>query len=486
MKIALVGLGLAGSGALRELLHRADEFESLEIHIYEKRPQLGPGDPYAKDSPILLMNSYAGNLSLNEGNPKEFLEWLGEHYPDFAQDDAFAPREYYGEYVEEKMRPYIGASPVTVYHEEVQGVRILSPKRYEVETEKQTQSYDAVFLTMGHPPYADHYHLLGESGYIHDPYPIHEKLGQLPAGKQIGIIGSGLTGIDIMRYLQAHYDVQADNPIVFFIRDYPFSTVKFQKAEGPMQTGFNHDWIHKEREKGYIPIERIWQQFKADLEANDISYSALLSRYGKGSSGEIMLALKEKDPELVALQAYLVTITPYMPELYMAMNALDRQLFFHKYVSTFDHFRSQMPSESLLDILQWEQEGKVRIISGLKDIRKQGDRFTICMKDKHEEYADILVNAAGFEMDLYKASEQNSLIRQLYGDEIILQHPLGGIVVHWPTSRVISPRYGICEHLFLMGYWIFTTQYANNNTKLNLSQGHKVADYLINQLKENN
>lgn len=497
MKVAIIGAGISGSSVLRELYHQTQtrsDFNLDQVDMFEPRDQLGPGAPYAEDSHCLLMNSYVGNLSVDSDNPDDFYSWLQDQAPEYADKGAFAPRPLFGDYLRHRFAPYYAWDRVHHIQKRVDGIHILeegpdrparnsldAPYRYQVQTQdgQVYTGYDGVFLAIGHPPYADHYQLLGQDRYIHDPYPLKDRLKDLdPSQDRIGIIGSGLTGLDIMRYLQEAMNRSFQSPVSFFIRTTPFTTVKFKRSEEDLIFSFHDQWLDQVKERAdshHVPFQRIYDQVQSDLEANGIDWHQLNQKYGQGSVGEALLAMAEEDPSLLRLQNYLGQLTGYLPDLFMAMTVTDRKYFFDQYLAPFEHFRSQMPQESLEDILRWQGEGRLDIISGLTDIRTQSDGFQMVLDTGADVQVDYLVNAAGFENKLDQAAQQDPLIDLLFEREIILPHMLGGIVVSWPTCEVVSARYGLCKHLYLLGHWIFTTQFGNNNTKLCLKKGREAA-----------
>src|SRR5699024_1340015 len=133
---------------------------------------------------------------------------------------------------------------------------------YQLKTTNGWQDtfYDAVFFSIGHPPYADYYQLMGQENYIHNPYPMYEVLGHLTGEEKIGVIGSGATGIDLMRFLMTNYDLK--EPLTYFVPTgeiFNFPTILLEKEE--FQFTFSKDWIKAQMEPytGTIPLDKIIQ-----------------------------------------------------------------------------------------------------------------------------------------------------------------------------------------------------------------------------------
>ncbi|WP_027108598.1 FAD/NAD(P)-binding protein [Lacticigenium naphthae] len=497
MKVAIIGLGVAGSGILKELINHQSTERITKIDIYEPNEKLGHGFPYQSDHKDVQMNSYAQDLSLHTSKQDDFLDWLQENYPErnFCASD-FVSRSIFGQYLVDRLKPFL--SDERINHFQTKAIDMMplnrehnaawneldKPLQYVIQDEqdKWSDAYDAVFFAFGHAPYADHYQLSGHKNYIHDPYPIEKKLGQIDDTKRIGIIGSGLTGLDTMYFLLKNY--KWVHPVTFYIRQHPFTTVKSKRYEGNIQLTISEKWLadQKKTYNGQIPLKVIKKQLFSDLKANSVNWIRLIDLYGKGSVFQVEKSLKENDPELARLQRYLGQLTPLLPELNMALNPLERKAFWEKEKKTFEHFRSQMPENRIQFILDKMEQGQARIIKGLDSITSNQDSFKI-VTDKMEMYpADVLINAAGFEKKLVSAGNQDDLIKNLYKREIIIQDGIEDIQVSWPSCQVLSKRFGQMDRVYLLGNWIFQTQFGNNNAKLNNKQGQASAKHFMDSL----
>lgn len=492
MNIAIVGFGISGASILKTLTE-SDKMNQIEaIHLFEKSQNLATGYPYQEDHLSLLMNSYSSRLSLNPDNSDEYLQWLEDNYPQYAKD-KFSPRQIFGKYLQARYLPALNHDKVTFHQEEVIDIDLQPrskengglfnlPFTFTLTTNQGvlSQSFDVIFLALGHPPYADHYDLSDAPGYINNPFPISKITDYIPQHKSVGIIGSGLTGIDIMYYL--HKIKHLQKPITFYIRHEPFTNVKNELYQGPLTLNFDHKWIenHRQGYQGSIPLKVIWQQIVEDMEANQVNIFDAIQKYQHGSLPEIHQQLKEVPLELQKIQRYVGLLTEFLPDLFMALSPADRQLFNEEYLKLFEHFRTQLPEVKLKQIIQWMDEGSVKIVSRLTDIHYQDDKFILENKEGLRFEEDILVNATGFQMNLSKAGETHPLIKHLYDKEIITQNPLGGITVTWPIAHPISSRYGQLTQMIISGFWIFKTQFGNNNAQMTAKYGQTLAQHILN------
>lgn len=482
MKIAIVGAGPSGATLVRKFVQAADQLESLQIDVFEKRNTLVVGQAYEADTTEAIMNEHAQDLSILPDQPTDFLEWLSENYPELAFNDAFPPRTYYGEYLSDRLLPFYQATHVNLISETVVDLDWQNDKQNLLtNTGDWHTGYDKVFFTIGHPPYADRYQLNGTPGYINHPYPIQTVLGSLDPQARIGVIGSGLTSMDVIKFLLKTYDWQTTPKLL--IRDQtPFRTVKFKRYQGDIQMTFSPEWLaHKQNAQGYIDLKLIVDTFLNDLATNQIDFKRLVKLYGKGTLTEIERALTDPDPTLGKIRRYVVQLTKLLPDLYNSLTPSDRDSYRQSYENIFNHFRSQMPVESLKNIMDALDEHSLDLITDVEGIHYSDGVYHIKTSNGDEHQTDVLINCAGFQFDLKVASQFNDLLKNLYNKEIFTPYYRGGIAVTWPNCQLISSKYGVLKDSYLLGHWIAPIHYGNNNIHLCIKQAERVADDFIQQ-----
>jgi uncharacterized NAD(P)/FAD-binding protein YdhS len=68
---------------------------------------------------------------------------------------------------------------------------------YTVGTKGRRDEHDYVILCAGGSVLSDPFNLAGFEGYIPNPYPTRERLREIPPDASVGILGSGLTAVDV-------------------------------------------------------------------------------------------------------------------------------------------------------------------------------------------------------------------------------------------------------------------------------------------------
>lgn len=488
MKIAVIGGGLSGASVIQSLIDHPSFTTKDEIDVFEPRERLGVGFPYDTDSEAVMLNSNPKQLSVVKENPDDFVEWLEDNYEEPTNFEDLVSRPRYGKYLEERFSPYFSHQQVTHYADKVLDVRVLENEQeidrkylYQVKIEKKwlDKIYDAIFFAIGHPTYADFYHLIGEKNYVHNPYPVKEKLTNFSNTDKIGVIGSGATGVDLMRFMTTHYEFE--HPLTYYVQDeiFYFANLPYEKDE--FSFTFSSEWIQKmmDKNQSFIPLNIIIKTFTDDLYKEGVDIHQVYHRYEKNNLEAIREAMRVNDQELALVQEYVARLIQYLPALFNALNAVDKEEYLREYHVKLLFFKARVPNKTFRWLFDLLDEGKIRIVQGLKTIHTNvDDSFDLIANS--QESADYLINATGFETRLDVVAERSTLIKNLYEKEFILpQRKNRFVLVNWPQVQVLNQRYGVMENAFFFGTLIGGTQYENNDAQLIIKQAHYSAAWLM-------
>lgn len=496
MKIAIIGGGISGGSTLKAILNHPILKKEDQIHVFEPRETLGVGLPYSPDDESVMLNISPDALSIVEDNPLDFTKWLDEHYEEPTNFENLVSRPQYGKYLAERFAPYANHEQVTHIQTKVVDLQVLDAAtketavvrknsdyvyRLKYDDEWQEEIYDAVFLAIGHPEYADYYNLKGTRNYIANPYPMQEKLADLSGNERIGIIGSGATGVDLMRFFSTNYDLT--HPLTYYVQDqgFNFADIPYEKETFPFT--FSMDWIaaEKEKNKGIIPFNLILTTFIEDIKAGGVDVAEVYNHYKKGDLATIRQAVEAKDQELALIHAYNSELVQFLPHLYNSLSGQDKEYYLANYHHKLIFFKSRVPYETFKWLFELVDAGKLRMVYGLTEIQPQEDGSFIAVADK-KETVDLFVNATGFDSRLSKASESLPLIHNLFHQNIILPHINGRFVlVDWPQAQIINQRFGLMNNLFFFGLLIGGTQHENNDAQLTHQLATRSANWFMNQ-----
>lgn len=479
-KIAIIGAGVSGISVLNAML-KNPYYQDCEVVIYDQQKTFGTGLPYQKDDEQLLINQTADTMSLIPEDPFDFVKWLEKEkgVKDGAKRNF--PRPWYGEYLKGHLEKAVEISQPTIIYEYATELRVGIDKKYIVKTASTSEVYDIVHLCMGNLPYQDPYSLIDEPNFFYQPYPVQEKLSALPDKACIGIIGTGLTSIDVLKFLKSQ---DKDYTIQLFSRKGSFPLYREPQEDMNLiyLTIENLNRAKKES-GGFVPLETIKEWFILECIDKQVDVKMIRLLYGKGTKEQLEAQLKHES-KVGTLQTIIYKWDPYVADFLNALTIQDKEAFFSLYEATFNHFRTPMPKKSVQSLLTWWNNGEIDVISGLNHIEVTESGFTLNAENSKKKQLDFLINATGHDLIVKPSLYQTELINQLVNEQIIQASKFGGIRADWPNAEVVSPRYGILKGFYAHGQIIKGTQYVNSARAIML-RAQQVVDSVGKEQKKN-
>lgn len=457
-KVAIIGMGVAGVSVLKAMAQHP-EYQNDRIVLYNQAKTFGTGLPYQEDSEQLLINQTADTMSLELDDSLDFVNWVEKVKGISKGEKSFFPRTWYGEYLKEKLDCAMQQLQPEIIQEEVTSLRVQEDGTYKVQTLSSLEYYDSVHLCIGHLPYRDPYHLKGNKGYIHHPYPVQEKLIHFPEKARIGIIGTGLASIDLMRFLNHQ---QKKFQIQFFSRHSHFSLYRgFEPAISLRYLTMDNVRQEKAQHNGTVSLEKMLEWFESECQDKGIDFADLHKRFGKGTKEQLNAQLQE-ETDLGVLQAVIHKLDAYLVIFMEALSETDKQTFYATYEPIFKHFRTPMPKSSLEKLMQEWNANRIQVWDNMHSVKTEKHGFTIQLEKDRAVEVDYLINATGHEMFVNPSTVQSPFIKQLVNERILQPELFGGIQVIWPSAQALSQRYGILNRLYVHGQLIQGLQYGNN------------------------
>ncbi|QFG22730.1 FAD/NAD(P)-binding protein [Actinomadura sp. WMMB 499] len=203
MEIAIIGAGAAAVGLLDSLDPSAVE----AVTVYDPAPLPWRGRPYRPDLESVRVNVPPEIMSIRAGDREHYGTWLGgtREHDDERLGRPVPPRAVYGRYLEDTAAAALARFARTdLVRDAVTGLSLGAPgERITVETAGGRRTADAAVLCVGGGTAPDLYGLAGAPGFVLDPYPLERTLDDVPADRDVAVIGSGLTAVDIVVSLAA-------------------------------------------------------------------------------------------------------------------------------------------------------------------------------------------------------------------------------------------------------------------------------------------
>lgn len=214
--VGIVGGGPKGLYALEELLRQIKKNgvnENFRVFWWNETMDFGSGPNYQTDqADFLLINYCIGHVDAwdrtddNNENELNLVQWIVQNNSTNSkvQPTDYASRALVGYYLQSTLLQIIKTKPNNVeiifIPERVENIKLTSNTYFKVKSIEQEFLIDNLLLATGHcyqnkPLVKCHVDKL-PSSYFGSAYPI-TKLNTIPARSKVGIIGWGLTFIDV-------------------------------------------------------------------------------------------------------------------------------------------------------------------------------------------------------------------------------------------------------------------------------------------------
>ncbi|HEX3373058.1 MAG TPA: FAD/NAD(P)-binding protein, partial [Edaphobacter sp.] len=197
--IAIIGGGVSGSLTAFHLIHQG---ANARVIVIEPRPELGLGLAYSTPSLRHLLNVPAGKISALPNEPEHFLRWLRTHQDPHATEATFAPRAVFGRYIRSLLARTTGIEQIQAtvidYRPFNAGAVLTLDNGTEVKADMvvlATGNFDPAELP-GISPEAK-----ASGAYCHNAW-LPETYKNLAPDAPIALIGTGLTGVDVLLRLR--------------------------------------------------------------------------------------------------------------------------------------------------------------------------------------------------------------------------------------------------------------------------------------------
>lgn len=461
-KVAIVGMGISGMGVLNAY-YKENQKDQITIDCYDSEESFARGYPYGEDTDDALLNVRPPIVAFDFENTHAFGGWLKENDISYTE---YVPRYIYGRFLKEKTKQVIEEMKASIILEQVIDMEYLEQEeKWILATVKGEKKYDRVHLCCGKLPSRDFYNLKEQKKHINDIYPLEGNLKRIQDGASVGIIGTSLSAIDVMRYLLKNKNVKK---LHVFSRRNIFPTIRKKDLDLTLEL-FTQENIQSitDKQNGWIYFSQVDALIEKEFKLQGIDRKDLLDRYDHGFKS-LEESLKE-DKALEVAQSLPLAL-PFN-QVWYAMSKTDKESFFEKYKKYLDLFGGPTPEETGRLLVEKYKQGYIEVIDGIYDINfdHSKNKFSIINKKDDDlrtaAQVDWMVNATG--LDNYLVSlDQDSLLAKLMNKEIIEGYTYGGITVLPSCHQVLSPRYGELKTLFAHGVLITGVELINNGAKL--------------------
>ncbi|TVT29772.1 hypothetical protein FO441_05690 [Salinicoccus cyprini] len=462
-RIAIIGGGFAGISILNHLVDSTAYDEELHIDIYDREQMMGNGHAYQEDSMHLLLN-IPTEAMVFDGSAPSFENWL---LTNGYSADTYVSRALFGRYLRDRLDVLCTKHEcITLNYSMINDLQYDSTtKHFTLHVEDEKRTYTHVFLTVGQLGYDDPYDLKGTPNYIHDPYPVEEKLPR-SGEMSVGIIGSGLSAIDCIRYLLLETDAKE---VYAFSRSGEMPSVRGPYREVELQF-FTYDRLHEKIHNEEISFSEVKALFMKELTYQGIDWRLFYRRTGNAIQ-DLEYDL-EHSGAVGQLQYVISKANPIFSDVYQFLPRSDKRKFLARYHHFIEENHSPMPGPVAEKIIEWANSGKLHIIEGVSDVSASG-AFDVELADGRKFTMDVLVNATGPSGEVQKSKD--GIISRILDHFLATPDEFGGIMVD-QKDRVISPKTGTVDNMYVLGALTFGSNYLSNSVHLLTSNAKKIIE----------
>jgi uncharacterized NAD(P)/FAD-binding protein YdhS len=296
---------------------------------------------------------------------------------------------------------------------------------------------DYAVLSIGAGSPADPYSLTGTKGFIKDPYPTDQALSHIDPAADVAVIGSGLTGVDVVLAL-THLGHRGQIRLLSRRGVLP----------GVRQPRIRHVLRHFTPSRFRAMAARNETVTIADLaaimdlELRDAGeHPSTIRRELDNVSTEDPTArlrrqLDDVHTSSIALRILQRAVPEAGPDLWPLLTDTEKDRFLADYLRVFTSFCCPMPPHSAAVLLSLIDSGQVSVVAGVHNVETTADGFVV--ETAHRDYrTGIVISAVDAARQRKAPEEARSLISSLASAGLAEQHPRGGLRVERATSRLV-------------------------------------------------
>lgn len=482
-KIAVIGGGPTAVALLESLIRSRDTFGphvSLDVTVFDPSPLPWCGHSFAPDRPEALTNTYTTDMSVRHWQPVHMGNWLNANGKAEFAGNNFAPRSLIGQYFKESAQQAASRlEDFAFIREQVTGLTLVDD-RVHLSTQTGGHSFDYAILSVGRSDKFDPYGLAGHENFCIRPYPLKDALAGVDPDETIGIIGTGLTAVDLIMALKAD---KHRGRITLLSRHGLLPAVRPPSLKYELQHFTVKGIEHRAAAKGGLSLEDIVQLVHEELDHACTSPEPLTeeifpTRYGIDRLRHHLMHIDD------GRKAYSILIKTLLvlQDAWYFLNPADKARvagFRHIYCS----LCCPMPQLRAAELLGLAESGQLDVVRGIRSVAKDASgQFVAIAADHPPLYFDRIFSAgsSGNAPDPMAALVVESLLQSGQGRA----HPFGGLDIERTTSRLLDAHGRPQPRLYAVGTMTSGAfQVLNGYSVLRLRTGH-IAEAILNHDQE--
>ena len=467
--IAIIGMGVAGVGVLNA--YRAhlssQQLEDVTFHCFDTKESFGRGLPFRDPAKEALLNSKTDTLSVHTQDLNNdrygFRHWLEDRQDEIP---TYETRYAFGSYMKDYLKAVTQKLPVTCYYHKVQRIQFTQNK-WQLILEEPSQPlplFDRVHVCTGEMPNPDFYQLEGHAQFVKTVYPLTELPQAIQPSDRALVIGLGLTGIDVVKYLM---NTRQLDKVYLFSRSNQFPLIRGDESE---KLSFKYLTENNAKRQANPTFEWEEELLHKEIAYHGLSYNDFLKEcYQPGLEG-LKASMEHSKAVGIMTQIFSELVRTLLATAWPIMSERDRKQFKDKYDQVIGHVRNPMPKISAKDLLTYVDEGRLELLTEVKTVgKKNKEQLEVVFEDSKTLSIDWVFNATGMSLTHETALEKGFLASQLLNDHLATLDYQGGLSFVSPFYHSLSSLLGEAKGLHLHGLLIDGPMYQNNSI-INIQQ----------------
>ncbi|GAA1681085.1 FAD/NAD(P)-binding domain-containing protein [Glycomyces endophyticus] len=414
------------------------------ITVFEPSPHLWRGRPYGPDLESVLVNAPPAIMSIRHGDLGHYAAWLGgraaEHL-DPLLGEPLVPRALYGEYLEHTAETALAALreagwEVRVVRSRVTGATGAGTRMVLGTEDGQRHEADHVVLCVGGGTPPDLYGLDGAPGFAGDPYPLRRTLDRIPSGSDVGVIGSGLTAVDVVVSLAARGHT---GRISLLSRSGMLPHVWQRPVERQPRFVTTDRVAALHRERGTVALDDLVGLLRDEIDSAGEDFAAFTAELLAAETDDPVRRLRAQldavDDHRIGRRFLQLTAHTVGPYAWRLLPAADRARL-RRRLRTATGVASPMVPVNASILMRLFDSGQLDAVAGVRAIEAVNGRFHIS-GDQGRRTTAVLVNAVNpAPQSIPRGAAQ--LVDALAADGTAALHPDGGLASTDPRLHVIG------------------------------------------------
>jgi uncharacterized NAD(P)/FAD-binding protein YdhS len=451
-------IGIIGGGASAVCLIDALAQSGLEcgsITVFEPSDLLWRGRPYQPDVSAVRVNLAPEAMTVRFGDKDHFLRWLAARakttelvepaadHVDPLSAIKFVPRAMYGEYLNDSARDALDALAgrgwrVQIIRELVRAARpdgdglvLVTDRGREFPVER------AVLCTgRGVPP--DTYGLAGSPGFVADPYPLADTLAEIGPADDIAVLGSGLTGVDVVLALAAHghrgrIHLLSRTGVLPFVRQ---RRMRYELRHFTPES-FRDGALRGDPVGLDDLITTMRDEFDAAGEDLATIAAELVAFEHEEPVARLRRHLAAVDSPSYALRILQSAVPATGPDVWTSLPESEKADLMTRYYRALMSICCPMTAAAAATIVDLIDRGRLTITAGMRDVDTAPNGGFTITTDTQTLHADTVVNAVNNLTVRAMSPLAGALIASLVARGLAQWHHYGGVHVDRATSRLL-------------------------------------------------